>query len=189
MTETKETEQTEQNDRDENGQFLPGNSLWSLHAFKPGNAGRPTLYAPKEFCYKVIQFVEYRENEKKNLTWAGLRTYFGLSDSGLRAYRRGEIGKTDQDKADYVFILDQLAGYMEDEIECLLSRERGSVEGLKYRLNNIFSERWRDSKHVSVDSREQRTIKIILDPSSPLAKRLQDPDSIQVIEHTGEGGE
>ena len=182
---------TEQNDRDENGCFLPGNSLWSLHAWKPGNAGRPNLYTPKEFCDKVIQFIEDRQNIKKTITQSGLRVYLGLSASGLRAYEQGEIGKTDQDKQDYIYILDQFRAYMEDEAESKLDRERGSIEGIKYRLNNMFSERWRDSKHISVDTKERRTIKIILDPGSALAQRLEnlDGDSIQVIEHTGEDGD
>jgi len=190
MSKTKQTKQTEQKDRDEKGLFLPGNSLSSLHAFKPGNSGRPNIFTPVRFCDHVIQYIENRQNEKRTLTWAGLRVFLALSDSGLRAYRRGEIGHTEQDKADYVFILDQLAGHMEDEAESKLDRERGSIEGIKYRLNNMFSERWRDSKHISVDTNERRTIKIMLDSDSPLAQRLaQAGCDVQVIEHTGDGGE
>ncbi|MCH8079868.1 MAG: hypothetical protein IIA06_08850 [Proteobacteria bacterium] len=180
--------QTEQNDRDEEGKFLPGNSLWSLRAWKPGNAGRPILYTPKEFCNKVIQFIEDRQNIKKTLTMSGLRGYLGLSASGLRAYEQGEIGKTDKDKGDYIYILDQFRAYMEDEAESKLDRERGSIEGIKYRLNNMFSERWRDSKHISVDTNEGRTIKIFVDSDSPLTQRLaQAGCDIQVIEHTSKG--
>jgi len=187
MTETK---QTEQKDRDENGQFLPGNSLWRLGAWKPGNEGRPNLYTPIEFKDIVVQYVQDRKAIKKTTTMSGLRVYLGLSASGLRAYEQGEIGKTDQDKEDYIYILDQFRGYMEDEAESKLDRERGSTHGIEFRLKNIVPSNWKDSKHISVDTKERRTIKIIADPNSNWGKRLLEYGAdVQVIEHTEEDGD
>ena len=192
MTETKQTQQTEQKDRDENGQFLPGNSLWGLHAWEPGNDGRPNLFTPIELRDKVIQYVEDRQDERKTITLSGLRCYLGLSASGLRAYAQGEIGHKEKDKLAYVYVLDQFNGYMEDEAECLLSREKGSIDGIKFRMKNMWPSVWRDSKYISVDTNERRTIQIIVGPDSALTQRLEQVASdgnIQFIEHTGEGGE
>ena len=184
--------QTEQNDRDEEGKFLPGNSLWRLHAWEPGNEGRPNIFTPIEFRDEVIQFVEVRRAENISSTWSGLRGWLGLSASGLRAYAQGEIGHTEKDRLAYAYVLDQFSGFMEDEAECLLSREKGSIDGIKFRMKNMWPTVWRDSKHISVDTNERRTIQIIVGPDSALTQRLEQVASdgnIQFIEHTGEGGE
>jgi len=192
MTETKQTKQTEQKDRDDNGCFLPGNSLWRLGAWRPGNEGRPNLFTPIELRDLVIQYVQDRESIKKTITLSGLRVYLGLSIAGLRAYRLGEIGKKENDKLAYVYVLDQFNGYMEDEAECLLSREKGSIDGIKFRMKNMWPTVWRDSKYISVDTNERRTIQIIVGPDSALTQRLEQvarDGNIQFIEHTGEGSE
>jgi len=184
--------ETEQPDRDENGQFLPGNSLWRLGAWQPGNEGRPNLFTPIELRDLVIQYVQDRESIKKTITLSGLRVYLGLSIAGLRAYRLGEIGKKENDKLAYVYVLDQFNGYMEDEAECLLSREKGSIDGIKFRMKNMWPTVWRDSKYISVDTNERRTIQIIVGPDSALTQRLEQvarDGNIQFIEHTGEGSE
>ena len=177
----KETEQ--QPDRDENGQFLPGNSLWRLNAWKPGNEGRLCLFTPTQLRDLVIQYVEKRQDENKAITLSGLRGYLGLSAAGLRAYRQGEIGKTQADKAAYMYVLDQFDGFMEDEAECLLHRDKGSTDGIKFRMKNMWPTAWRDSKHITVDNNELRTIQVIVDKSSPLAKRLGQAGCGELIEH------
>jgi len=164
----------EQKDRDDKGQFLPGNSLWRLGAWQPGNEGRPNLFTPIELRDLVIQYVQDRESIKKTITLSGLRVYLGLSIAGLRAYRLGEIGKTENDKLAYVYILDQFDGYMEDEAESKLDREHGSTKGIEFRMKNMWPTVWKDSKHISVDTSEHRTIRLVLDPQSALAQHLAD---------------
>lgn len=175
------------NIRDKNGNFLPGNPLWRLYAWKPGNEANPNKFTPEELRDLIIEYVEIRTEENKTLTLSGLRVHLGISRQSLYDYAHGKFGKTDQDKWAYTYVLDQFNGYMEDEAESKLDREHGSVEGLKFRMKNMWPNYWKDSKHLSVDTNEVRTIQIIVDPSSPLAKRLAQRDCVQAIEHTGEG--
>lgn len=178
--------QTEQNDRDEEGKFLPGNSLWRLNAWEPGNEGRPNMFSPEELRDQVIQYVEGRHEQNKTITLSGLRVYLGLSRQGLYDYAEGKYGKTDEDKRAYMYIIDQLNGYMEDEAESKLDREKGSTHGLIFRMKNMWPNYWKDEKHLSVDTKEIRTIQVIVAPDSALYQRLQQQgDVVQFIEHEG----
>jgi len=131
----------------------------------------------------VIQYVEGRQDQNKTATLSGLRIYLGLSGTGLRAYRLGDIGKTKEDRLAYMYILDQFDGLMEDEAESLLDREKGSVEGIKFRMKNKWPTTWQDSKHISIDTNEVRTIKLVLSNDSALAKRLAGSGLSELIEH------
>jgi len=58
------------------------------------------------------------------------------------------------------------------------------VSGIIFALKNQFSGNWREEKYINLDKKEARTIKIIMPPDSPLAKRLKEAGcEIEVIDY------
>lgn len=188
-TETKQTKQTKQTDRDENGQFLPGNQYWQLNAFKNGNAGRPNKWPPEQVGKIMADYLQICLDIVRPITKAGLRIMLGISPEAMDNYAKGEYGKTEEERQAYVALFEQFNTVLEEELESELRRKTGQVSGIIFALKNQFHNAWKDEKYISVDTTEKRTIKIIVGPDSPLAQRLEQAGGVQVIEHTEEGGE
>jgi len=181
----KETEQ--QTDRDEKGQFLPGNQYLSLNAFKKGNIGRPNKWTVMELIEIMSGYLQACLDNERLITKAGLRLALDISSETMDNYAKGEYGKTKEDKRAYVDAFRQFFTVIEDELEIELRRKTGQVTGIIFALKNQFRTDWKDEKYLSVDTNEPRTIKLVLDPDSALAKRLTDQDDASVlIEHDAE---
>ena len=189
MTETKQTEQT---DRDENGQFLPGNQYLSLNAFKQGSRpDRPNKWTILELRDIMIDYLQTCLDNRQPIIKSGLQLKLGISREAMDNYAKGEYGKTEEEKQAYAALFRQFYTVIESELETELRRDKGQVNGIIFALKNQFTSTWRDEKHISVNN-ETKTIKIIVGPDSALARRLEQvagDGNIQFIEHTGEGGE
>ena len=178
----KETEQ--QPDRDENGKFLPGNQYLSLNAFKDGNIGRPNKWTVTELKEKMAVYLQACLDNERPITNAGLRLVLGISAEAMDNYSKGEYGKTDEDKQAYADMFGMFFTVIEDELETELRRKTGQVSGIIFALKNQFSGNWKDEKYINLDTKEARTIKVILHPDSALAKRLKEAGcEIEVIDH------
>ncbi len=70
---------------------------------------------------------------------------------------------------------------MEDEAESKLDRERGSTDGIKFRMKNMWPNHWKDEKHIKVDEHKEQTIQLVLPPDSPIAKRLAQEENKQIV--------
>ena len=188
-TETKQTEQTEQTDRDEKGQYIPGNQYLSLNAFKQGSRpDRPNKWTILELRDIMIDYLQTCLDNRLPIIKSGLQLELGISREAMDNYSKGEYGKTEEEKQAYAALFRQFYTVIESELETELRRDKGQVNGIIFALKNQFHNSWRDEKHISV-SNETKTIKIIADPDSALAKRLLQAGGVQVIEHTEEGGE
>ena len=155
--------------RDEQGRFLPGHPLWQLHAFKEGNIGRPNKWTPAECAEIITGYLQDRIDNDRTITKAGLMVALGISHEALSNYASGEYGKTEDDKRAYVDIFSATSAVIEDQLEEQLSRDKGQVSGVIFRLKNHYG--WRDEKHLSVASQETKTIQVMLHPG-PLYDQL-----------------
>lgn len=182
----KDKETKQQNDRDKNGQFLPGNQYLSLNAFKKGNIGRPNKWTVKELVEIMADYLQACLDSERPITKAGLRLVLGISGETLDNYAKGEYGKTEEDKRGYVDAFRQFFTVIEDELETELRRKTGQVTGIIFALKNQFHSDWRDEKYLSIDTNKPRTIKVIVDHGSPLAKRLEQAGRGELIEYTPE---
>jgi len=183
----KETETEQHKDHDEQGKFLPGNKYLSVNAFKKGSSpDRPNKWTVTEAVDIVAEYLQSRLDDGQWITWAGLRLRLGISKEGLDNYRKGEYGKTEEDKKAYVHIFDMFSTVIEDELETELRRKTGQVSGIIFALKNQFHTDWRDEKYLTVDDNKLRTIQVIMPFGSALAKRLEQAGQVDLIEYTPE---
>ena len=152
------------------GEFMEGNAL--------RHQGRPNVFLPDEMREKVAEFLELRQETEKPPTWPGLAVHLGLSRQALHAYRKGERGKTDQERSAYRAIFEVFDSHIEDQLEGLLQRERGQTGGIQHRLNNRYSDDWRTSQH---DWTAGQTLEVHIDLGR--AVEYQKPMDTEVIEH------
>ena len=137
--------------RGDNGQLKPGHP-WR---YKESESGHPIRYAPKTLMLKCKAYIEEQTQIDKPLTWAGLARYLGMSIQGLTRYRKGEIGKTETIRTTIVAYLEYFGTCIEEQLE-------GQVDA-KFRLTNQYAERWKDTKHVHVDT-VHHTAVVMLEP-------------------------
>ena len=133
----------------------------------------------------TMTFADFKGDEWKITSKAGLRLVLGISAEAMDNYSKGEYGKTDEDKQAYADIFGMFFTVIEDELETELRRKTGQVSGIIFALKNQFSGNWREEKYINLDKKEARTIKIVLSPDSALAKRLKEQGGcdIEVIDY------
>ena len=171
--------------RDEKGRFLPGNPLWQLHAFADGHIGlRDNAWSPEECAEIMALYIQDRMDNDRTITKAGLYLALGLSKEACNNYAKGEYGKSDEDRRAYIDLFSLASTVMEDQLEEQLSRDKGQVNGVIFRLKNHYG--WRDERHLSLETNELRTIKLIVQ-GGELSQRLKDQGEViegEVVEKT-----
>ena len=143
--------------------------------------GRPNKLTPAAMKVSVAEFLELRQESGKPATLPGLAVHLGLSRQALWAYRKGECGKTDADRAAFQQLFELFDQTLEDELEGLLQRERGQTGGIQHRLNNRFGDDWRTSQH---DWTAGQTLEVHIDlgRANELPRKLAG-DGTELIEH------
>jgi len=137
--------------RNELGQWEKGNP----YTFPAETSGRPLKYHPAKLRRTIAEYVDIQYIAEKSLTKAGLAAYMGITRGALSHYADGKIGRTPAIRSAIVNALEHYSTLIEAELE-------GRVDP-KFRLTNMGVDRWRDTKHVQIDT-VTHTAVVVLQP-------------------------
>ena len=168
-------------DRDAQGRFLPGNSYMAPRWVK-GQSGKPARYTPRKLEHAITGYVNMCLEQGIPIGRAGLAVALGMTTPALLRYTRGEIGKTDDDRAGCSFVLEAFNTLIEAQIESRLDSKDYATSGLIFKAKNLFPDRWQDTRNIHVNHTEQMKLVVELDPTSKLFQRLQESGGVEVIE-------
>ncbi len=150
-------------DRDAQGRFLPGNRYMAPR-WVAGQSGKPARYTPRKLEHAITGYVNTCLEQNLPISRAGLAVVLNMTSQGLGQYRRGEIGKSDDDRAGCAFVLEAFDTLLEAQIESRLDSKEYATTGLIFKAKNLFPDRWTDTKNINVASKEERTINLQLSP-------------------------
>lgn len=114
-----------------------------------------------------------RVTDNRHPTMIGLSLALNMAPTTLRHY-----GKKPEFAATVELAKMRVGALIEERLY-----SGGNSAGAQFALKNHFG--WRDEKHLSVDTREEKTIRILAPPESELARRLADARG-ELIEGTAE---
>ena len=168
-----------ENVRDAEGKFLPGNPLWKIGAFKPGHPGlRPNKFTPEEAFHRIANYFDNQADRKRPPTPSGIRLCLGIFNrETFNKYRKGEYGKTADDRRAYADVFDWASLVIETYCEEELLRTTGQVQGITKMLENKYG--WRDVRHLAVESRE--VTHLVIEVSPALAEKLAGKQRIEKV--------
>lgn len=153
--------------RSADGTWSVGNALrFALDHGRQG--GRTRIVTPE----RIIDAVESMETAGQPITWAGVALAVGVSRPTLDEYLRGTLG------ADDPAIRTTLRGVrtlIESDLEGELRRKTGQTGGIVFALKNQAG--WRDERHLAVESQENQTLSVTVDPQ--LAAMLRRPAPLE----------
>ena len=150
--------------RDAQGRFLPGNRYMAPRWVK-GQSGKPARYTPRKLEHALTDYVNHCFDTGIPLARAALAAHLSMTTPGYMCYLKGEIGKTEDDRAGCTFVLERFETLLEAQIELGLGSKEYATTGLIFKAKNLFPDRWTDTKNINVATKEERTINLQLPQS------------------------
>ena len=170
-------------DRDAEGRFLPGNRYMAPRWVK-GQSGKPARYTPRKLEHAITGYVNTCLEQNLPISRAGLAVVLNMTSQGLGQYRRGEIGKSDDDRAGCAFVLEAFDTLLEAQIESRLDSKEYATTGLIFKAKNMFPDRWTDTKHLNVDTQGDQQVIMMLPPDLAQTLAERRGETIEAIDTT-----
>lgn len=168
---------SEAKDRNEKGQFLPGNR-WKMPPWRPGKSGHTARFTPNRLITVCSAYIDHCDTLSKPLTWSGLAVFMGISRPALDRYAKGEFG---EDKRGIVSVLEYMRSLIESQREERLHDKDYATQGLIFALKNHHG--WRDEKHLNVEGQVKQALIVQLPPELTAHLEQQRGEKLgQVIE-------
>ena len=161
------------------GAIVPSHGRGYLIPFKRGNAGRPLKYTPKQLGTAILEYLDIRDAQEKPYGIMSLVAQLGLTKTAWQKLEKGEFGKSQAQKDSFIAACEYFRTIVEGQREDMLVDKNYATSGVALAMKNHHN--WRDDKHLSVDVQETKLV-VELDPSSKLARRLQESGGVTVIE-------
>ena len=170
-------------DRDAQGRFLPGNRYMAPRWVK-GQSGKPARYTPRKLEHALTEYVNHCFDLGVPLARAALAAHLGMTTPGYMCYLKGEIGKTEDDRAGCTFVLERFETLLEAQIELGLGSKEYSTTGLIFKAKNLFPGRWTDTKHLNVDTQGDQQVIMMLPPDLAQTLAERRGETIEAIDTT-----